>query len=133
MVLRSRAHGLLSSGLALLSYRGRRSGAAYSIPVLYAEAGPTIVALAAHPEKKLWWRTFRSGAPAVLRIGGRDLSVHGRLVDGDEARDALRVYLGRFPRAARTLGAAAGDPDLRLAEAACRVALVTFTTGPEKG
>lgn len=103
LVLRSPLHGVLGTGLALLAYRGRRTGRRLVIPVLVAPWRDGLVALAARPERKQWWRTFRRDAPAELRLAGRVLPVQGRLLDGAEAGEARRAYLERFPRAGRTL------------------------------
>jgi hypothetical protein len=104
-VLGSPAHRLLSGGLVVLEYRGSRSGRRYRIPLQYAEtAGGRIVALAVRPERKLWWRSFAEPAPAAVLIAGEERVVTGRLLDGQERREALRAYLARFPRAAGPLG-----------------------------
>jgi deazaflavin-dependent oxidoreductase (nitroreductase family) len=125
---------LLSSRLVLLTYQGRRTGRSRTIPVLYATAADGgVVALAAGPEAKQWWRTFSAGAPATLRLDGRVVPAEGHLLGGAEAREALRVYLGRFPRAARTLGAVADGSDAELTAAAAAVALVRFELEPAEG
>jgi deazaflavin-dependent oxidoreductase (nitroreductase family) len=129
-ILDSRAHGPLSTSLMILEYRGRRSGRTFRIPVMYARAGGEVVALAVAPERKQWWRTFRERAPARLTIGGTTTEVEGRVLRGDAARDALRSYLRRFPRAAGTIGARADDPPNDLAAAAARVSIVSFGAPP---
>jgi hypothetical protein len=125
-VLRSPAHRMLSGSLMVLTYTGRRSGRRFAIPVMYALRDDDVVALASSPEAKQWWRTFETGAPATLRVAGRVVEAHGRLLAGPEAREALTTYLTRFPRAAGALGASAGAPDESLDDAAARVALVAF-------
>jgi hypothetical protein len=102
---------LLSGGLVVLAYRGRRSGREFRIPLQYAEAtGGRIVALAVRPERKLWWRSFSDPAPARLLVAGSTRAVIGRVLAGQERRAALRAYLERFPRAAGPLGLP-GEPD----------------------
>ena len=110
-LLESRAHRLLSSTLVVLTYRGRRSGREFRIPLQYAElADHRIVALAVRPERKLWWRSFSDPAPALLLVAGATHPVIGRLLAGDERRAAVRAYVERFPRATGPLGLS-GEPD----------------------
>jgi hypothetical protein len=126
LVLRSRAHRLLDRNLMLLTYVGR-AGRTYTIPVMYARAdGGGVVALAVAPETKRWWRAFRSGGRATLLIAGVSSGATGRLLDGEEACDALRLYLRRFPRAARSLGVQGAPTPVELDAAGKRVALVRF-------
>jgi hypothetical protein len=125
LLLRSPAHGLLSSRLALLTYDRPRGGTRI-IPLLYASTGRAVVALAARPEGKRWWRAFRAPTPALLRVAGRDVAVNGRLLGPEEAPEALRRYLRRFPGAARTLGARSDASTSELRAVAETVALVAF-------
>jgi hypothetical protein len=113
-VLRSRAHRLLSGSLLVLEYEGRTTHRQYAIPVAYADDEPRIVALAVNPERKQWWRTFRSPARAAILLRGERRVVEGRVLDGASRRDALRAYLARNPRAARTLGVRGASTDAEL-------------------
>ena len=101
-VLGSPAHPLLSGRLLVLSYRGHRTTRSFRIPVQYATTGDgTIVALAVHPERKLWWRSFVASAGARLTLRGEQVDVRGALVDGVEREAALAAYVERHPRSAR--------------------------------
>lgn len=108
-VLRSPASGLLDRALLLLTVRGRLTGREYTFPVQYAEDGAVLWVLPGQPATKTWWRNLREPARVGLRLRGRDLQGTARALVG--ARDpllveaGLRVYLQRFPRAARRLGA----------------------------
>jgi hypothetical protein len=95
---------------------------------MYVRVDGAAVALAASPEAKQWWRTFRTPAAATLIVEGRTIEVEGRILYGAEARAALRDYLRRFPRSARTLGAGVDSDDATLDAAADAVALVSFAT-----
>ncbi len=88
----------------MLEYRGRRSDRVFRIPLQYAVTGDRIVALAVRPERKLWWRAFTERGSASILVAGETRSVTGIVLDGAERREALRAYLGRFPRAAGALG-----------------------------
>lgn len=124
-VLRSPAHPLLSGSLVLLEYEGRRTGRRFRIPVMAAADGPRTIALAARPGSKQWWRTFRHPAGARLLARGSWRDVTGEVLADAERREALRCYLGRFPRASGALGASAGSSDADLD--AVEAALVAFT------
>jgi deazaflavin-dependent oxidoreductase (nitroreductase family) len=102
VVLESRAHRLLSGRLVLLSYRGRRSGREFRIPLRYAEtAAGAVVAVAVRPERKQWWRTFAAGERATLTRRGQRMGARGAVVEGDDRAAALHAYLGRYPRSRR--------------------------------
>jgi hypothetical protein len=132
LILRSPARRPLDRSLMLLTYTGPRSGRTFTIPLRYArDPSGTVVALASSPERKRWWRAFRDGDPAGLLVAGRTLAVRGRVLEADEAADALRVYLLRYPRAGRWLGL--DQASLRETPNGCagQVALVGFA--PETG
>jgi hypothetical protein len=74
---------------------------------MHAADGDRVVVVAATPERKLWWRSFRTAAPAHLTIRRARREVLGRVVDGDERERAVAVYLARFPRATRSVRAGA--------------------------
>ena len=107
-VLRSRLHPILSRRLLLLSYRGRRSGSTYAIPLRYSEAADgTLVAVAVRPERKLWWRSFRPEREATVVVRGRSIGVRGALLAGRDRDAALAAYVGRYPGSAQLVRAAA--------------------------
>ena len=123
-VLRSRGHRLLSGGLVVLEYEGRTTHRRYAIPVGYVEHGGRVVALAARPERKRWWRTFRESARATLLVQGERRAVAGRVLEGAERRDALRAYLARNRRARKALGVSNAITDAELD--AAPAAIVAF-------
>jgi hypothetical protein len=107
-ILRSPLHPLLSSGLMLLSYTGRRSGRRIEIPVGYQRSGSTLTVLATRARRKQWWRNFGEPAPVELLVRGRALRGDARLVPaGSEAfRVALESSFRRLPRLAGQFGIA---------------------------
>lgn len=127
-VLRSPAHPLLSGSLVLLEYEGRRTGQRFRVPVLASADERRTIALAARPRSKQWWRTFRRPTSARLLDRGSWRDVTGEVLLGAERRDALRLYLGRFPRAGGALGASLGSSDAEVD--AVEAALVAFTPRP---
>lgn len=110
-VLRSPLHGLVSRSLALFTYRGRRSGTEYTIPVGYVERGGSVLVLAGRPEGKNWWKNFAEPSPVTLRLRGRSVSGTAVLLDGERAEEAVAHYFELSPRTARTFGVSAdADP-----------------------
>lgn len=107
-ILRSPLHPLLSPGLLLLSYRGRRSGRLVSIPVGYQRNGDAITVLASRAARKQWWRNFRAPAPVELLVRGRVLHGEARLLPGEgaEFRAAVEGTFRRLPRLAGQFGIA---------------------------
>ena len=100
-VLDSRAHGILSGRLVVVSYRGHRSGRTFRIPLRYARSPHgQLVAIAVQPEQKLWWRSFTEPAPATLTFRGQRVEARGALTEGDTRERALAVYAARYPRSA---------------------------------
>jgi F420H(2)-dependent quinone reductase len=114
-LLRRPAGRGLGRRLALVRYRGRRTGRSYELPVQYAADGDRIWILPGSPEHKTWWRNLRGGADVDLVLAGRP--VHGRAMVLDRRQpgfaDGLSAYLRAMPgarRAAGRLGTALPDP-----------------------
>jgi deazaflavin-dependent oxidoreductase (nitroreductase family) len=102
-LLRSPAHRLVSGSLLLLSFRGRRSGRRFTIPVMYAERDGTLTVFVGHPDRKTWWRNLRQGAEVEVRLHGDRL--RGQAAVASDAAVA-RTYLERYPRARAAIRAA---------------------------
>ena len=105
-LLRSPLHFPLSGALMLVTFTGRISGRRYTIPVGYQQRGETLTVMVSEARRKQWWRTFREGAPAALRIRGVVRSAQGRCVGpGSEAFAALAEQgLRRVPGLGRVFG-----------------------------
>lgn len=102
LVLRSPLHGLLSERLLVLTYRGRRTGEQYEIPLRYvAGADGRLVAVAVRPERKLWWRSLVEPTPVFLLLRGERLAAMGSVAAGPEREAALAAYLGATKRGVR--------------------------------
>ena len=70
-ILRSPLHPLLSFGLMLISFEGRKTGRRYTFPVGYQQRGATITVLASRARRKSWWRNFREPRPVELLVRGK--------------------------------------------------------------
>jgi hypothetical protein len=57
-LLRSPAHRVMSRGVLLLTYTGRRSGRRYTLPVQYARTDQGLILWPAHHDRKRWWRNL---------------------------------------------------------------------------
>jgi hypothetical protein len=105
-LLRSPAHRVMSRGVLLLTYTGRRSGRRYTLPVQYARADHGLILWPAHPRPQ--------AVVAQLRVAGRELHGTAQVLVDDPAQiaDALTIFLARFPSARRALGLSAdASPD----------------------
>ena len=108
-VLRSPLHRTMSRSLLLLTYRGRRTGKEYTIPVGYARyRDDELVVIAGRPGGKTWWTNMRGSLPVRVRLAGKEIQGEARLVTGDEAVPRLAAYFEQIPRAARAFGIATG-------------------------
>jgi hypothetical protein len=79
-LLHSPARHRLGRHLALIRYRGRRTGRSYELPVQYARDGDRVWILPGAPGRTTWWRNLRGGAAVDLVLAGHDR--HGRAVCG---------------------------------------------------
>jgi hypothetical protein len=79
-LLRSRAHGLVSKQLMLLTVTGRKSGRDYSMPVGRHESDGELVVSAAGN----WRHNLRGGAPVRVVVGGRERAGHAELEEDPE-------------------------------------------------
>jgi deazaflavin-dependent oxidoreductase (nitroreductase family) len=132
MILRSPLHGMMSAVLLLITYRGRKSGKEYTLPVQYVQDGNLIYIIPGMPDQKTWWRNLRGGALVQIRLAGKLLSGKADVLDGsahtEQIARVLEIYLRRFPGAAKMHNVRTGQagsfnqPDLR--QAACSTVVV---------
>ena len=86
--------GIVGRNVALISYTGRRSGRAYSIPVAYRRSGDELEIAANMPDAKTWWRNFLGeGAALAVRLGRTDYTGHAVAQRGNTGRVTVRVTL----------------------------------------
>jgi len=63
-------HRIISGGILLLTYTGRKSGKRYSLPVGYWQEGKTVTLLTKRFHS--WWHNFEQAAPVTVRIQGKN-------------------------------------------------------------
>jgi hypothetical protein len=100
-LLLSPLHVLMSRGMVVLRFRGRRSGASVTLPVQYAELDPsTFVVYVANAEDKTWWRSFATEHPVDVALRGSRQSGSGHVValSSPEHEAASTAYAARQPR-----------------------------------
>lgn len=123
--------GALGRSLLLITVTGRRTGRRYRLPVQYARDGGALWILVGDHVAKTWWRNLTTAAPVEVRLRGARLAGVARAVDGGDEPDlvaqGLRVWLRRFPGAARALRA---TDDAGLHAAAKRLLLVRVDLAP---
>lgn len=128
-ILRLMPRGRLSRRLMLLSYRGRRSGRQYTIPIGYFPWGEDGVVSVSSTR---WLVNVRGGEPVELWISGeRHAATPAVYESGEEVAARLRELSERLgPKTAR--GLLLGLPgdrapnDAELARAAERTAVIHF-------
>jgi len=80
--------------VTVITYKGRRSGKTFTIPVSYRRKGQSIDIGANMPDAKTWWRNFLGdGAPISLRLDGANRTGHAVAHRDDEGRVTVSVRL----------------------------------------
>ncbi len=78
-LLRSPLHKLISKQIMLVSYSGRKSGKAYTLPVNYVRDGDFLYTVSF--KNRTWWRSLRGGAPVTLLVAGRQLKARAEVAE----------------------------------------------------
>ncbi|MGY8803765.1 MAG: nitroreductase/quinone reductase family protein [bacterium] len=104
-LLRSPLHGITSNNIALLHFRGRKSGREFVTPLSYTRDGDTIRFMSAHSTR--WWMNLRGEpAPVSIEIARETVTGKARLLDGDseQLREGVRRFIAALPRDAKVYG-----------------------------
>jgi deazaflavin-dependent oxidoreductase (nitroreductase family) len=95
----------MSAALLLITYRGRKSGREFTLPVQYIQDENTVYIVPGYAEKKVWWRNLKDGADVEVTLKGQTRSGRGILLEreADEAKilKAFGLYLRQFPSLAK--------------------------------
>lgn len=96
-LLGSPAHRLLSRDLLVLTYRGRRSGRTFALPLSYVTLGERVYLCTRNSQ---WCSNFATAAPVEVRLAGWLRQATAAVVPSQtpEALDALRAFLTHNPR-----------------------------------
>jgi len=93
LLLRSPLHPLASRQLALITVTGRRTRREHTLPVGYKQDGERVTIPVLWPERKLWWRNLRDGAPVRLRLRGQERTGRAQAQVGDRGEMSVEVLL----------------------------------------
>lgn len=142
LILRSSLHGWMSANVLLITYRGRKSGKEYILPLQYVQDGNNIYIVPGYAEKKTWWRNLKGGMDVQLNLKGRTISGHGILLepeaDAEEIFKAFGLYLQHFPPSAKIhnvrieADGRLNPDDLREAVKAIKMIRITLNDGNSK-
>ncbi|MEE3327758.1 MAG: nitroreductase/quinone reductase family protein [Myxococcota bacterium] len=104
-LLRSPLHRVGSRNLALLCYRGRRSGRPYATPLSYVREGSTVRFLSSRQTR--WWTNFTEQSnPVEIEIGKQKFQGQARLFQENNSAllEGVRLFISRLPRDAVVYG-----------------------------
>jgi deazaflavin-dependent oxidoreductase (nitroreductase family) len=102
-VLRSPFHGMLSSGMMLISVTGRRTGKKYTTPVEYCRENGDLWVLTSR--NRTWWRNVRGGADVKLILKGKTINATAEtIMDTKDVEGQLVDYVLHRSVSARALG-----------------------------
>ena len=119
LLLRSPLHPLASGSVLLLTFRGRRSGREYTVPLGYVRDGRTFVCFTG-TQWSAWWKNLRGGVPATAWVRSRKLNTGAQaFTEGEAVAAGLGVFLRKFPGTAARYGVGPGPGGL---PEACEVA-----------
>jgi hypothetical protein len=96
LLLRSPLHPLVSRRLALITVTGRRTGQKHTLPVGYEQSNERLTIPVLWPQRKLWWRNLRDGAPVWLHLRGTDRTGHAHARVDDRDAVIVEVLLDRI-------------------------------------
>ena len=99
-MLRSPLHGVMSSNTILITYRGRKSGRQFTLPIGYLRQGDALTAVSSR--SRVWWRNLRGGAPVTLLLQGVQHKATGEVVEDHAAVvEGMAAYIAQAPQLVR--------------------------------
>jgi len=109
LVLRSPLHRLASKNTLLITFRGRKSGKTYTLPVSFVRSGEELLIVSFR--HRTWWRNLRGSVPVTVWIEGKKHPGVAHAIDDNPAEiaAALGAYLQKDPFLARHLGVDSDD------------------------
>jgi hypothetical protein len=126
-LLRSPLHGIASKNVALLHFRGHKSGREFVTPLSYVRENVrengTVCLLSAHGTR--WWMNLREeGTPVSIEIARETVTGKASLWEGDSEalRERVRRYLTALPRDAKVYGIKLDETNRPVKESLAEVA-----------
>ncbi len=129
LILRSPFHKMVSGQIMIISFKGAKSGKAYSTPVSYSRDNGNVYVFT-HSK---WWKNFRNGGEVKLRLAGQDVTGTATAISDDQERKTTALYqhIKAVPNDARFYGVTLdtdGQPDMEQVEKAAAEAVMIQIT-----
>jgi hypothetical protein len=94
---------MVGQGVALLSFKGHKSGKPYTIPVSYHREGDVVTIITKRQRK--WWRNFEPPIEVDLRLAGHDYTGMAEIEADDSGTVEFMIeYLEKRPIDAKAYG-----------------------------
>jgi hypothetical protein len=107
-LLHSPFHRLISGGILLISYNGRRSGKEYSAPLNYVRDGNTLWVTSVRT--RTWWRNFNEEWPIQVLLQRKEIEGSGEAItEQDALSDAFHDFFRLSPSSARLFKVKLGE------------------------
>jgi deazaflavin-dependent oxidoreductase (nitroreductase family) len=96
-LLRSALYFVVGKNMMLMTYKGRKSGKGYTIPMNYLEIGDVLYTISSR--ERVWWRNMRGSADVTLRLKGRNIPARAEAIeDQAEVTNILFRCLKKAPQ-----------------------------------
>jgi deazaflavin-dependent oxidoreductase (nitroreductase family) len=93
-ILKSPLHFLISESTILITYRGKKSGKQYQVPVNYLAIKDRL--LTTSFRHRIWWRNLRGGVGVTVRLKGKNYRARAEAVEDPEKVEALLIEYYSF-------------------------------------
>ena len=114
-IVNSPLNFLLGASFAVITIAGHKTGRRFSTPINVKRHGDTWTVISMR--SRTWWRNLRGGAVAQLRVGGKQVKVHGDIIETTtDVAVGLVEYFRQYPSYAKYFDihiSADGQPDPR--------------------
>jgi deazaflavin-dependent oxidoreductase (nitroreductase family) len=96
-LLRSPLYFVVGKNMMLMTYKGRKSGKGYTIPMNYLEIGDVLYTISSR--ERVWWRNMRGSADVTLRLRGGNIPARAEAIeDQAEVTNILFRCLKKAPQ-----------------------------------
>ena len=104
--------GRLIGGMAVVTFRGRRSGRVLATPVECVFEPSHLFVFVGNADQKQWWRNVQADPQVTLDVRGQRVPGMARVAVGadPEVEPDLAAYIERRPRIGRALGVSVKGP-----------------------
>lgn len=105
LLMNSPLHWVLSSGLILIRFKGRKSGKEFVTPVGYQRFDDCLIILLSETHNRQWWRNYRQPWPMDVKYKGRWRSGEALWIEpgSEEYVDRIERIFKRAPFIAKIM------------------------------